>query len=354
MNILFVDQKSSTPYDSAIMRREAVGGTEASLVTVAEGLAATHRVAVVQLGRQQPVEFSPSLRYLPLHSPHPFGNQPADAVVILRRIRAIPAYRRRFPQARIHVWLHNWQRPEVVLKRGILARNHCSLITVSDALLQDTDRLINGWPARLLVSCIGAGGRVPIRRIYNPVDIKPPAEPVNVDHDRLIFFSTANKGLKQVLEAFATVHAAFPTMRLEIAGSTQAGLQKQVPDCTRRPGINFLGRIPRQELLARVQTSLCVFYPQATHPETFGLVFAEANAVGTPVLAHDFGSAAEILQDPAQLVNAHDHTAILERIKQWRSGDRPQVGRRDEFRPRAVINQWRQLLEIDQPPARKP
>lgn len=345
MNILFVDQKSSTPYDGEIMRHAAVGGTEASLVTVAEGLAATHQVAVEQLGRPYPLEFTPSLRYLPLHTPRPFGDQAADVVVILRRIRAVSAYRRRFPKARIHLWLHNWQRPEVALKRIILARNRCSLITVSDALLRSTDRLINGFPARLLGSIAGAGRPIPIQRIYNPVKLETPTNRAELNRNQMIFFSTANKGLDQVVTTFESVRKRLPEMELVVAGSTEEGVESHVPGCTQKPGIRFLGKIPRRELFLEVRKSLCVFYPQSKHPETFGLVFAEANALGTPVLAHDFGSAAEILQDPSQLVDAADHNAIVERIIKWRDGARPKVEGREEFSPQVVVNQWHRLLE---------
>ncbi|AGA33818.1 glycosyl transferase group 1 [Thioalkalivibrio nitratireducens DSM 14787] len=345
MNLLFVDPKSSTPYDGQGLRREAVGGTEASLVTVAEGLASVHAVAVEQLGRSRPAEISPGVRYLPLDTPDPFAGEPADAVVILRRIRLASRYRQRFPDSRLHVWVHNWQRPEVMLKRAVLARTRCSVIAVSDALARASDRLINGVPARLLGTLSGCGSRVPIRRIYNPVDDRLQVEPVPVDHDRMIFFSTPNKGLRRVLEAFLTVQRELPAMQLAIAGSAPEVLEQYVPGCTTRPGIRVLGRLPRDEVLRHVRESLCVFYPQDEHPETFGLVFAEANAVGTPVLAHDFGAAAEILGDPVQLVDARDHAAIVARVVDWRSGGRPRVGGRPDLRRSAVLGEWRRLLE---------
>ncbi|AHE97967.1 glycosyltransferase family 4 protein [Thioalkalivibrio paradoxus] len=345
MNLLFVDPKSSTPYDGPSLKRGAVGGTEASLVAVAEGLASAHAVAVEQLGRSRPTEIAPGLRYLPLDTPEPFGGEPADAVVVLRRIRLAARYRQRFPDSRLHVWIHNWQRPEVMLKRAVLARSRCSVIAVSDALAQASDRLINGVPARLLGTLVGGGARVPIRRIYNPVDDSLQVETAPVDRDRMIFFSTPNKGLRRVLQAFLAVQRALPAMQLAIAGSTPEVLEQYVPGCTTRPGIRVLGRLPRDEVLRHVRESLCVFYPQDEHPETFGLVFAEAHAVGTPVLAHDFGAAAEIIDDPAQLVDARDHAAIVARVADWRSGGRPRVVGRPALRRSAVLGEWRRLLE---------
>jgi glycosyltransferase involved in cell wall biosynthesis len=345
MNLLFVDPKSWTPYDGASLRVQAEGGTEASLVTIAEGLAATHRVVVEQYGRSEAFEPSPTLRYLPMHAPRPFGDEPADVVVVLRRIRFATAYRRRFPKARLYVWIHNWQRPEVMLKRVVLARTGCSLIAVSDALARASDRLVNGLPARLLGALAGAGGRLAVHRIYNPVDDRLQVEPVSVDRDRMIFFSTPNKGVWQVLAAFDAVRRALPSMQLDIAGSSAEVLERYAPGCTAKPGIRVLGRLPREQVLGHVRASLCVFYPQYEHPETFGLVFAEANAVGTPVLAHDFGAAAEVLGDRQQLVDARDHAAIVARVRQWRDGGRPSVSGRVAFRTSAVLAEWRRLVE---------
>ena len=345
MNLLFVDPKSWTPYDGASLHEQAEGGTEASLVTIVEGLAATHRVVVEQLGRSEPYESSPTLRYLPMHAPRPFGDEPADVVVILRRIRFASAYRRRFANARLYVWIHNWQRPEVILKRVVLARTGCSLIAVSDALVRAGNRLINGLPARLLGAFAGAGSRVAVHRIYNPVDDGLQVEPVAVDRDRMIFFSTPNKGIWQVLAAFDAVRRALPSMHLDIAGSSAELLEHYAPGSTVKPGIRVLGRLPRQQVLGHVRTSLCVFYPQYEHPETFGLVFAEANAVGTPVIAHDFGAAREVLGDLEQLVDARDHEAVVARVARWRERGRPRVHGRDAFRASTVIGEWRHLLE---------
>jgi glycosyltransferase involved in cell wall biosynthesis len=98
-------------------------------------------------------------------------------------------------------------------------------------------------------------------------------------------------------------------------------------------------------LFRHVREALCVFYPQNALSETFGMVFAESNAVGTPVLAHDFGSAREILSSSDQLVDAEDHAAIVAKLRAWREGNRPRVSLRSELRASNVIAQWRRLLE---------
>ncbi|MBV8910680.1 MAG: hypothetical protein JOZ89_07970, partial [Gammaproteobacteria bacterium] len=108
-------------------------------------------------------------------------------------------------------------------------------------------------------------------------------------------------------------------------------------------------------------------------PETFGLVFAESHALGTPVLTHDCGSAAEIVHDrqqllpvtaacrlyeaatgrlpaawrlgPARLAAAAGlFDPYAERILAWRNGARPRAKPDPRFRLSAVTAQWRSLL----------
>jgi glycosyltransferase involved in cell wall biosynthesis len=124
---------------------------------------------------------------------------------------------------------------------------------------------------------------------------------------------------------------------------------------------------------AEVRTALCTFFPNFVIPETFGLVFAESNAVGTPVLTHDCGSAVEVLGDRSQIlpVTVADRAyevllshvspgwragparvaaslgmfdVYAQRIAAWRDGGRPRVGPDPRFRLAAVADQWRALL----------
>ncbi|WP_303902541.1 glycosyltransferase family 4 protein [Thiohalomonas denitrificans] len=343
MRILFVDPKSTTPYDFQLMESVGIGGTEASLVRVAEGVSRKHDVVVAQLGRKEPYSAHAGLRYVSMDE-KPFGTEDPDVVVVVRKHRLTPVYRERYPQAAIYCWIHNWQRAENVLKRYWLARNGCGVIAVSDAHLAAADRIINGLPARLLGKIAGAPGLVPIQRIYNPIndELNPDSMPVNPD--QLIFFSTANKGLREVLRTFARVRERFPLMKLLVAGNRPEGLRVNLAKDL-SPGVELVGRLPQAEVLKLVRQSLCVFYPQTIHPETFGLIYAEANAVGTPVLAHDFGAAREVLGGHEQLVDGHDVSAVIAKLAEWRDGGRPRVSARPQFRTTRVIAAWHEFIE---------
>jgi glycosyltransferase involved in cell wall biosynthesis len=107
--------------------------------------------------------------------------------------------------------------------------------------------------------------------------------------------------------------------------------------------------------------------------ETFGLVFAESNAVGTPVLTHDCGAAREVISDSRQILpvstsqQAYERAArmlplnwrrasarygmrlgifepYVERIRAWREGGRPKTGPDARFKFSTVIERWRTLL----------
>lgn len=108
--------------------------------------------------------------------------------------------------------------------------------------------------------------------------------------------------------------------------------------------ITVLGALPQAEALRHVEEAFCVFYPQSSFAETFGLVFAEANQVGTSVLTHDIGSAREVLGGDAQLVDANASENVVGKLMDWWENGRPQVYGRPEFSLPAVLTQWEQLL----------
>jgi glycosyltransferase involved in cell wall biosynthesis len=126
-----------------------------------------------------------------------------------------------------------------------------------------------------------------------------------------------------------------PELRLYVANpGYRPDLKREVR------GVVNLGALPHGEVIRHVRQSLCVFYPNTVFPETFGLVFAEANAVGTPVLTHDLGAAREVLGSAIQIADASDYRAFTRRVLAWREGKRPRVKTSEAFRLRSVAAQW--------------
>jgi glycosyltransferase involved in cell wall biosynthesis len=137
--------------------------------------------------------------------------------------------------------------------------------------------------------------------------------------------------------------------------------------------VQWLGTLTPAQTLEQAASALCVFMPNFVLPETFGLVFAEANAVGTPVLAHDCGAAREVLHaaNPVLAVRLRQRQfawamralgwrasrqaaavgarlglfdQYLELLGTWRSGQRPRVAGAERFRLSRVAQDWRALL----------
>jgi glycosyltransferase involved in cell wall biosynthesis len=215
---------------------------------------------------------------------------------------------------------------------------------------------------------IGIEGAVRACTIYNPVPDALVPDGSMVDRDKLVFFSSPNKGLKFTLDAFRTLHRKIPQMRLVVGNP---GYKKgKFP---RIEGVDFIGPQAPAVIHAQVRTALCTFFPNFVIPETFGLVFAESHAVGTPVLTHDCGAAREVIRDPAQLLpvtrwhRAYESMlsglpselrraparlagqlglfdAYVERIAAWRDGARPHCGPDPRFNLSTVAGHWRALL----------
>ena len=126
--------------------------------------------------------------------------------------------------------------------------------------------------------------------------LQPDGSPI--DERKLVFLSSPNKGLKFTLDAFrASRRARCPT-----CASIVGNPGYKTGQAARLEGVEYLGPQPQQRIHAEVRTALCTFFPNFVIPETFGLVFAESQALGTPVLTHDCGAAREVLGDPAQIL----------------------------------------------------
>lgn len=352
-SIVFFDPSCAQPYSSHTLTKSAIGGTEASVVRIADALGAY----VMQHNRSEALG-----RYRP---PESIAN--VDRVVLIRDSRALPTVRRLFPNARVFLWLHDKVRPRS--KRGrwlaatadLLCEMGVTLVCVSDAHRNDVISTVR-W--------IGVADEVRTATVYNPVDdaLAPDGSPV--DDSKLVFFSSPNKGLTFALDAFQALRRAMPDLRLVVGNPGY----KSAPQ-TRMRGVEYLGPLPQRRIHSQVRTALCTFHPNFVIPETFGLVYAESKALGTPVLAHDFGAAAEVIDDPRQILpvtaahRAYEHLVgglapswrslpaglagrlglfdpYIERIRRWRQGDRPTVEPDPRFRLTTVAERWRQLLGV--------
>jgi glycosyltransferase involved in cell wall biosynthesis len=350
-NALFFDPSCQQPYDSRTLQQQAMGGTEATVVRIADALEAL----VAQHNRTEDYG-----RYrTPARMPE------ITSVVINRDSRALPRVRDLYPNARFFLWLHDQLKPGsrragwLASTADLLREMKVTIVCVSDSQRRDVEASLRTMRLE---------GVVRTHTIYNPIDDGLAPDGSMFDRDKLVFFSSPNKGLKFTLDAFRALRRQMPQLRLVVGNPGYKVRKSAVID-----GVEYLGPQPQARIHEEVRTALCTFFPNFVIPETFGLVFAESNALGTPVLTHDCGAAAEVLGDRSQVlpvtaahrayetVLTHFSTGwragparvaaslglfdpYARQIQQWRSGARPKVGPDARFRLAAVAERWRALL----------
>jgi glycosyltransferase involved in cell wall biosynthesis len=349
--ILFYDPVCQQPYDTRTLQTSAMGGSEATLVRVADALGAY----VIQHNRRTDWQRYRSPQRLP----------GITHVIVNREPRALARVGERYPDARIYLWLHDRLTPGSKRARRLAA---CATILRELAV---TAVCVSDWQragVEAVLAALGVAPRVRAVTLYNPVDDALAPDGTAVDPDKLVFFSSPNKGLAFTLDAFAHLRRRLPGLRLVVGNP---GYRSR--HTLRRTGVEFLGALPQPRMHAEVRGALCTFFPNFVIPETFGLVFAESHALGTPVLTHACGAAREIVADPQQLLTltpAHRlyealsgalpdgwrraparlaawaglFDAYCERIDSWRNGARPQTSPDPRFRASRVMAQWRALL----------
>jgi glycosyltransferase involved in cell wall biosynthesis len=350
-SFVFFDPVCQKPYDTRTVHQAASGGTEASVTRVADALGAI----VMQHNRTQICG-----RYRP-----PEKLSGITHVILNRDSRALPRVRELFPDARLYLWVHHhFPLGSKLFLRFVSTADYLRDMAVTIICVSNQQRHELDATLRLL----DLQDRTKTCTIYNPVDdaLLPDGSPI--DDRKLVFFSSPNKGLKFTLDAFQELRRRMPDLRL-LVGNPGYKIRKFPPI----EGVQYLGPQPQYLIHAEVRTALCMFFPNFVLPETFGLVFAESKALGTPVLTHDCGAASEVIGDPQQvlpLTFAHllyeDLFAkvpsgwrrgparlaayaglfdcYVDRIRAWRSGTRPTTGPDSRFRLSTVANQWRALL----------
>lgn len=339
MKLVFFDPKCPRPYDSRALVAQGLGGTEATVVRVANALSAEHDVTVLQHNREHAVEEHGSLRFLPVTQGSSYISR-ANHVVFIQKAQHITRVARQ-TRGRLWLWLHNYLVDEVPYFWQDHFRHRLGIVCVSQTHAEHTRQHITGLSVNRW--SFGFLERAGIVHIHNPIDDALAPDPsVMRDKCKLVFFSSPYKGIEHVLEYFGAAYLKCSDLRLFVA---DPGYVKNFDASSlRHPGIVVLGSLPQREVLKHVREALCVFYPQYRRPETFGLVYAEANAVGTPVLAHDFGAAREVLGTQNPPLDARDREAVLRRLFDWHSGAAPVVSRDERFRLSSVAAQWRSLL----------
>ncbi len=334
-NVIFIDFVCPKPYDLETLKTEGLGGTEATVVRIAEALSKSHRVFVLQHCREK-ASITETVSYLPVD-----GDTPTpDYVVHLRTAMGIPFFAEKAPQARQFLWCHDLLTANKAFYQDlpILHKNNVTAITVSnyhkseavDAML--SCKQVDWFNNRQYPAVITISGGI-------DDDLVPDSTPI--DKNSLVFLSSPHKGLAQTISVFKACKRVLPELKLSV---TNPGYFA-TPDMVIPEGVELLGSLPHAKVMEKLRSALCLFYPSTDYRvrETFGMVLAESLAVGTPVIAHTMGAVPEVLAQSRMAMDCTRIDLIKERLFQWQR-ERPKVGLDPAYRTSEVIKKWQELL----------
>ena len=320
--VVFIDEVTPLPYGPNIRSAGGCGGTEITVVMLAEALSSTGLFEVTVEQHNRADKETGAASYAPCGAA-----QEADYVICLRDPRTLRKARERFPKAKLYLYSHDLASPALfsdpqMFKDVGLAAN----LVVSNFHRSQTGEVMRqiDYPDRFYCKVV-----------YNPIDDDLKPDGTAYDPNKLCFISSPHKGLDYALSLFGDLRKLNPKFEFHV---TNPGYFKG--NHTQQDGVVFHGALAYSEVLSVLRSSLCLFFPNTTFPETFGRVITESDAVGTPVLTHMFGAAQEVMDHPHEVMDCRNRSKVIERVMDWHRGARPTVRGRNSFRMRHVLKTW--------------
>lgn len=323
-DIVFIDCSNTRPYNRKDLENRPMGGVESSVIRVAEGLGQLGlKVAVIKAS--DPMIGVKPEHFEPIYGQHAFymheNEIPKIETKFAIHLRG-PRYLPSFPGAKHFIWLHD--------KCDDLIKGWLPHLKQYDATLVGVSR----WHKHDIKNHIDYEK---VTYAYNPVadHLYSNNDRSNINKNLMVWASSPHKGLDNALSTFKKVKARLPSMQLLVYNP---GYVDQEPIIN--PGILFYGPTGSRHVWHNLKKALCLFYP-SDFKETFGLVVAEANALGVPVAGYPTGAVKEIISNDQQL--SIDEDSLIERVCKWHEHPITVPGR-DDFKLQSVIPQWLRIF----------
>lgn len=329
-SLLIFDYNAPSAYDAQLQETQGFGGTEATVIRIAHALSDMVPVVVCQRRRKE-IKKIVNVTYIP-YSNELLAYQ-WKGIIVIRNLSVALDLKAKYPNTPVWLWLHDLIQPIIAPWLSVMEEKEIGIVVVSDF---HRNQLLELYTSNRLLK-----NTLRVERIYNPIadDLKP--DGTAVDPNKLLFASAPHKGFVETLAGFKVLHKRYPRFQLFVSNPSYL-ISSNEPV----KGVTFLGTLTHSESIIHMRSAACLFYLNHVYPETFGLVLAEANAVGTPVLTHALGAAPEVLLNQEQIIDTQDTEAVIRRLLYWDSGHRPNVQANETFRLSNVIKHWAELLEL--------
>jgi glycosyltransferase involved in cell wall biosynthesis len=326
-DVVFVDVTTYKPYDTLTLDTEPLGGTEATLVRVADALSKRGlKVAVVQHCLAEPM-LDGAVFFLPLS----YLTQIKTAnLVSLRSTYASEL----FPRARKFSWHQDVPDARINKMKPALLEHNITVVGASKWHKMELGRWLHSEDDKK---------HVKITHVYNacPDEIYVhPKVTLPYNKNKLVWLASPHKGLQDAIPLFSRLREV-TSNALELHVFNPGYM---VTEYVNQPNVVVRGPLPCKQLWDEVQGALCVFYP-TRFQETFGCIASEANALHTPIATNAVAALCETVAGKHQLNPPNDFTGLIKKVEQWYKGYRPEVYGQDKFRTSVVVDKWIELLQ---------
>lgn len=273
------------PFSGSDFRGRGVGGTEASVVLLAEAWAARGASVVVANRVTAPRE-DRGVRYIPLAH---LTQEPADIVVLWKLWSDAAADR---DGRRAFVWTDVHMPDVPMLQR---CRDWADVTMVLSAFQRDVlDRATRG--------------RAPVA-IGAPINLDDYPQAPSPKERTLLYCSVPDRGLYYLKDLFPKIRRRVPDARLAITSdftlwSGEAAKDSFAQLFAGQEGIEYVGHVSRAELVEWQRRARVMAYP-CRFPEGFCLAAAECMAAGAvPITTRDYALVTTVA-DAGVLVKGH-------------------------------------------------
>jgi glycosyltransferase involved in cell wall biosynthesis len=303
LSIAFLHNNHNHPgYTGAAIETGGVGGTESSVIHLAEALVSRGH-HVFALNRLSAPSLFAGVQWLPLGRKDTLP--PLDAAIGINSTRLFQGLK---ALCKIN-WFHN----PPTLKQQLKYRNLGALLRHRTHAV-----LLGDYHSGLLHSWLPYSGRsIIFHGVGDEFFVRSPEAAPRAQ--RAIFTSQPKRGLDFVAGLWSSIQARVPLAELHVFCPQQKE-REAASTCCSKPGIVIRGSVSRAALAQELRQARVMLIPGVAD-ETFCLAAAEAAASGVPLVTRGTGALAERVQHGQTGFISPDPGAFIENAVQLLTSD---------------------------------